>query len=303
MFCGECGRSVASAATPRAAPAPTATPVHEGAELVEPRSSVRDEARILPELEPEPEPVPELALEPVAEPEPEPEVEPEPEPEVAREPEPEPANDVAPELQPEPDDTPSQSAPPESCAQCGTRLDSADIFCPECGFVRQSAANRPRDTVALDPFPWGTPAGAPLPAPAVEISENQGDSARVQYDDIDDTRIVDRSRSGERFVLQFSTGESVSVTSAGLLGRNPMPEPGEYFDALVAISDPGKSVSKTHLEFGQDGGAFWISDRYSGNGTVVREPDAQPRRCEPGKRYRIVRGTRVDIGEQFFVVS
>jgi len=295
MFCGECGRSVASAATPRAAPAPTATPVHEGAELVEPGSSVRDEARILPEPEPEPEPVPELALEPVAEPEPEPE--------VAREPEPEPANDVAPELQPEPDDTPSQSAPPESCAQCGTRLDTADIFCPECGFVRQSAANRPRDTVALDPFPWGTPAGAPLPAPAVEISENQGDSARVQYDDIDDTRIVDRSRSGERFVLQFSTGESVSVTSAGLLGRNPMPEPGEYFEALVAISDPGKSVSKTHLEFGQDGGAFWISDRYSGNGTVVREPDAQPRRCEPGKRYRIVRGTRVDIGEQFFVVS
>ena len=295
MFCGECGRSVASAATPRAAPAPTATPVHEGAELVEPRSSVRDEARILPELEPEPEPVPELALEPVAEPEPEPE--------VAREPEPEPANDVAPELQPEPDDTPSQGAPPESCAQCGTRLDTADIFCPECGFVRQSAANRPRDTVALDPFPWGTPAGAPLPAPAVEISENLGNSARVQYDDIDDTRIVDRSRSGERFVLQFSTGESVSVTSAGLLGRNPMPEPGEYFEALVAISDPGKSVSKTHLEFGQDGGAFWISDRYSGNGTVVREPDAQPRRCEPGKRYRIVRGTRVDIGEQFFVVS
>ena len=114
---------------------------------------------------------------------------------------------------------------------------------------------------------------------------------------------MDRSRSGERFVLQFSTGESVSVTSAGLLGRNPMPEPGEYFEALVAISDPGKSVSKTHLEFGQDGGAFWISDRYSGNGTVVREPDAQPRRCEPGKRYRIVRGTRVDIGEQFFVVS
>lgn len=303
MFCGECGRSVASAATPRAAPAPTATPVHEGAELVEPGSSVRDEARILPGPEPEPEPVPELALEPVAEPEPEPEVEPEPEPEVAREPEPEPANDVAPELQPEPDDTPSQSAPPEACAQCGTRLDTADIFCPECGFVRQSAANRPRDTVALDPFPWGTPAGAPLPAPAVEISENQGDSARVQYDDIDDTRIVDRSRSGERFVLQFSTGESVSVTSAGLLGRNPMPEPGEYFEALVAISDPGKSVSKTHLEFGQDGGAFWISDRYSGNGTVVREPDAQPRRCEPGKRYRIVRGTRVDIGEQFFVVS
>jgi predicted component of type VI protein secretion system len=62
-------------------------------------------------------------------------------------------------------------------------------------------------------------------------------------------------------------------------------------------------VSKTHLEFGQAAGKFWISDRYSGNGTVVREPDSTPKRCDPGKRYRIARGTRVTIGEQFFVVS
>jgi predicted component of type VI protein secretion system len=93
------------------------------------------------------------------------------------------------------------------------------------------------------------------------------------------------------------------VTGTGLLGRNPLPEPGEYFDAMIAISDPGKSVSKSHLEFGQDAGAFWVSDRFSGNGTVVREPDSPPKRCDAGKRYRIARGTRVDIGEQFFIVS
>jgi hypothetical protein len=108
---------------------------------------------------------------------------------------------------------------------------------------------------------------------------------------------------GERFVLQFSTGESVSVAGTGLLGRNPQAEPGEYFDSIVAISDPGRSVSKTHLEFGQDGGTFWVSDRFSGNGTVMREPDQQPRRCEAGKLYRVVRGTRIEIGEQFFIVS
>ena len=117
------------------------------------------------------------------------------------------------------------------------------------------------------------------------------------------TRIVDRGPRGERFVLQFSTGESVSVSGTGLIGRNPVAEPGEYFDAFVTIVDPGKSVSKTHLEFGQDGGFFWISDRFSGNGTVVREPESQPKRCDAGKRYRIVRGTRVEIGEQFFIVS
>ena len=307
MFCGECGRSVASATTAKTTPAPTAASVQEGAALVEPAPSVRGEAGILPEPEPEPEPAAEVEVEAEVEPQvesvPEPEPEPEPVLDVAHQPEPEPEPEPEPSRSVVVDPVPPSRAQHESCAQCGTQLDASDIFCPECGFVRQSAANRPRDTVALDPFPWGTPIESAPVAPAAEVSASRGTSASAAYDDIDDTRIVDRSRRGERFVLQFSTGESVSVTSAGLLGRNPMPEPGEYFDALVAISDPGKSVSKTHLEFGQDGGAFWISDRYSGNGTVVREPDAQPRRCEPGKRYRIVRGTRVDIGEQFFVVS
>ncbi len=121
--------------------------------------------------------------------------------------------------------------------------------------------------------------------------------------DVEETRIVGRNSGGDRFVLQFSTGESVTVFGTGMVGRHPLAEPGEYFDTFVTIVDPGKSVSKTHLEFGQSGGSFWVSDRYSGNGTVVREPDSVPKRCEPGKRYRIVRGTRVEIGEQFFIVS
>jgi predicted component of type VI protein secretion system len=104
-------------------------------------------------------------------------------------------------------------------------------------------------------------------------------------------------------VLQFSTGESVTIFGTGLIGRNPVAEPSEYFDQLIPIVDPGKSVSKTHLEFGQTEGSFWVSDRYSGNGTSVREPEADARRCEPGRRYPLARGTRVTMGEQFFVVS
>jgi hypothetical protein len=144
----------------------------------------------------------------------------------------------------------------------------------------------------FDPFPWGErPAANPVP------------DAEAGDDDFEQTLIVPRRDSGERFVLQFSTGESVTVSGSGLVGRNPMPQPGEFFDYLVSISDPGKSVSKTHLEFGQDAGAFWVSDRFSGNGSVVREPGMPPKRLGAGKRFRIVRGSRVDIGEQFFVVS
>ena len=138
-----------------------------------------------------------------------------------------------------------------------------------------------------DPFPWG----------------DRGSDVFLDSDEIEQTLIVPRRETGQRFVLQFSTGESVTVHGSGLLGRNPTPQPTEYFDQLVSIIDPGKSVSKTHLEFGQEAGAFWVSDRFSGNGSVVREPESAPRRLVAGKRYRIVRGTRVDIGEQFFVVS
>lgn len=138
-----------------------------------------------------------------------------------------------------------------------------------------------------DPFPWG----------------DRGSAIFTDSDELEQTLIVPRRDTGERFVLQFSTGESVTVFGSGLLGRNPTPQPTEYFDQLVSISDPGKSVSKTHLEFGQEAGSFWVSDRFSGNGSAVREPESSPRRLVAGKRYRVVRGTRVDIGEQFFVVS
>ncbi len=195
-----------------------------------------------------------------------------------------------------------QTAATEHCSQCGAVLASTDIFCGECGFVRVLPSRASTDTAVLDPFPWGAPDGAP-PAPPEPPAPPAASTDVEDVDDVEATRIVGHEPRGERFVLQFSTGESVTVSGTGLLGRNPVAEPGEYFDTIVRIADPGKSVSKTHLEFGQDAAMFWISDRFSGNGTVFREPDSAPRRCDPGKRYRIARGTRVDIGEQFFIVS
>ena len=106
-----------------------------------------------------------------------------------------------------------------------------------------------------------------------------------------------------RFVLQFSTGENVVVTGTGIVGRSPSAEPGEFVDHLVTIVDVAKSVSKAHLEFGADADGFWVCDRFSTNGTVVRTAGGDATRCVPGRRYHLARGTRVEIGDQFFVVS
>ena len=105
------------------------------------------------------------------------------------------------------------------------------------------------------------------------------------------------------FVLQFSTGESLTTAGTGLIGRNPQAEPGESFDHLVRLRDPSRSVSKTHVEFGQDAGEFWVQDRFSGNGTLIRDPQGNTVRCKPERRYRVLRGSRIEIGEQFFLTA
>jgi hypothetical protein len=232
------------------------------------------------------------------------------------------------------------SAPHASatCPQCGTAVEADEVFCGECGFVLRSvppapptAEPPPVDHVPVDPdsdagateaadAAAGVSSHVPdmsatgvLPAwdPSLELIAESlprpdpvlGEVRRSPVEDLEATRLSVDPSAGERFVLQFSTGENVTITGAGLVGRNPSAQPGEFVDQLVTVFDPSKSVSKTHLEFGQESGRFWVSDRFSTNGSVVRQPDEEPRRCEPGKRYFIARGTRIDIGEQFFVVS
>ncbi|MGX5697028.1 hypothetical protein ACWKWP_12580 [Agromyces soli] len=120
----------------------------------------------------------------------------------------------------------------------------------------------------------------------------------------EDAPVVPGATGGsERFRLRFSSGETRIVFGSGLIGRKPLPQPGERFDHLVQIADRTLSVSKTHLEFGSHEGVLWISDRFSGNGTVVRRPDDGALRCEPGRRYLVPRGSTVEIAQQSFAVD
>jgi hypothetical protein len=160
-----------------------------------------------------------------------------------------------------------------------------------------------------DPCGSDTSIVQPLPAEAVRSEERHrpalvgrfpGEPAPARpLDPIEDAPIADPAL----FSLSFSTGGTVGVTGTGLVGRRPITQPGESVDQIIAIDDPARSVSKTHLEFGIEGGELWICDRYSGNGTVAHPLGGPARQCEPGRRYRVTRGTRVDIGDQWFDVS
>ncbi|MEO8529438.1 MAG: zinc-ribbon domain-containing protein, partial [Pseudolysinimonas sp.] len=198
------------------------------------------------------------------------------------------------------------------CPQCGEPISDEDVFCGECGFVLKltpppGVASEP--TALVEPAVTATPVvettarvepevideadvesepepddgGPRRSVPPIAPSKKSlrkvpdpfpwGGGTREGSSDLEPTRVSAPRSLEERFVLQFSTGESITALGAGLVGRNPSSQPGEFVDQLVSIFDAGKSVSKTHLEFGQDGGRFWVSDRYSTNGSTVRQPD------------------------------
>lgn len=192
------------------------------------------------------------------------------------------------------------------CRVCGAEIVAGSLFCGQCGSsvtastVRRAevADFRPSDTSVVDRLPRPAVAGR-FPRPGAEGDGLPATEAMPAVP-LDQAPPVPPVRP---YTLSFSTGESVEVVGGGLIGRRPITQPGERVDQLVVVSDPTRSVSKTHLEFGLEGGELWICDRYSGNGTVARPLGGVARQCEAGRRYRVTRGTRVDIGDQWFDVS
>ncbi|MET0784066.1 MAG: hypothetical protein ABWX76_08635 [Leifsonia flava] len=223
-----------------------------------------------------------------------------------------------------------------NCLICGAVLPPGAMFCGDCGSSTTATPRsrtrpdpRPGDTTIIEPLrPRGAapdavvgPPVAPVPlpvpadsafapgAPASADGADAGSAASVPPTPsagADDPAPVDPAPADPppaTFVLVFSTGEQWAVSGTGLIGRRPLPQPTEYHDEIIAVADRGLSVSKTHLEFGQHDGELWVSDRFSGNGTIIRRPREAPMRCDPGRRYLVPRGSRVDIGEQHFTVA
>jgi len=228
-----------------------------------------------------------------------------------------------------------------NCRICGAELPADAMFCGECGSStsatpesRRRPDPRPGDTTRVDRLPRASqrnsgvisvpvdgfraaepivdPPSADPRAMGAAVSEVGAASAVASAADAGEVPVVGGAPlvgglavepARPQFSLRFSTGETRTVFGSGLIGRKPMPQPGERFDHLVQIADHTLSVSKTHLEFGEHEGGLWVADRFSSNGTVVRRPDDGALRCEPGRRYLVPRGSRIEMAEQYFSVD
>lgn len=94
--------------------------------------------------------------------------------------------------------------------------------------------------------------------------------------------------------LQLSDGRVVTVTRSLLVGRNPG---GDDDSQVIRVDDPGRSVSKTHLQVGLDVAGVWVADRGSTNGTLVTLADGAQIVCGPGQHVRLPDGATVSFGD------
>lgn len=211
------------------------------------------------------------------------------------------------------------------CEVCQSALPEGALFCGECGssIARTQAIPVVKEVPVIEEPPQESPTPAELPSAESFTTTSSPETTstnivqQVEAVDLSElfeappARVVEAPRfatenelaSMVSFTITLGTGDSVEITRSGLLGRMPTPAEGEEFEHLIVVSDPGRSVSKTHLEFGVEGNELWIADRKSGNGTIIREPGVVPRRAQPGTHYPVGRGTKVDFGDLHLTIS
>ncbi|KEP75470.1 hypothetical protein HR12_32535 [Microbacterium sp. SUBG005] len=106
-----------------------------------------------------------------------------------------------------------------------------------------------------------------------------------------------------QLLVVFDTGqrEQIDLPAAVNFGRAPVAtEPG---DVLIAVDDPDRLISKTHLRLEHDGETAWVVDTGSTNGSELIDDDGAVHPLQPGARTLLEDGTRVRLSERVFTLS
>lgn len=100
--------------------------------------------------------------------------------------------------------------------------------------------------------------------------------------------------------IKLDDGRDFQLDRNVLVGRNPVGQTGEQQSQVLAIADPGRSISKTHLHLLTDGAGIWVTDRNSTNGSAVTTPDGQRTPLQPGVPAFVSPGSTVHFGDRSF---
>jgi uncharacterized RDD family membrane protein YckC len=171
------------------------------------------------------------------------------------------------------------------------------------------------------PPPSGVISGAPgdLPTSAEPlIASVPWETARPDLTELHDVEqgpvqaeIDERTRAVKRMTpipapigwsFVADDGQSFEVLGLTIVGRDPAPGAGDDGAVLRPISDPAKSLSKTHAAFGLDEDAVWVEDRNSTNGVSITR-DGVVTELAAGIRTGLVAGDRLMLGDWAIVLG
>ena len=100
-------------------------------------------------------------------------------------------------------------------------------------------------------------------------------------------------------------GIALPVTLDGVLflGRNPAATPEFPGARVLAVTDPRKSISKTHALLEVDAGQLWVHDLDSTNGVWVVPAGQDAIEVVPGTRAAVPAGADLELGDVIIQVE
>jgi len=198
-----------------------------------------------------------------------------------------------------------------TCDVCGDTLPEGAYFCGECGasvpeFGAPIETSARRVAAPERLMSDGNPPAVNDPVTDLEDSPAEltaAESVAIPTVSIEPLLAEVTAAVVNPFTLVFSTGERAQILGRGLIGRMPVAPANETCDHLIVVSDPSKTVSKTHLRVEALAEGLMVSDLDSANGTVVSMPGIAAERLAPHERVILMSGATVAIGDQSFTIQ
>ena len=176
------------------------------------------------------------------------------------------------------------------------------------------SASSPPARTPSQTMPYGAPASFAPPAADAPASQSvpvsppvpvQGGQYQVD-DDVERTQVRPGSGGPAPVAvlrIRLDDGRDFQLDRSVLVGRNPVGQAGEQHAQLLAVDDPGRSISKTHLHLLTDGAGIWVTDRNSTNGSAVTTPNGARTPLAPGVPTFVTPGSSVHFGDRTFYLG
>lgn len=210
---------------------------------------------------------------------------------------------AAPEVELEPE-VPGEFAPTRGRARPAVLASGVDMTPVLVGGPPAAAEYAPNYGARLrsgpDPTAFAVP-NAPIIEPPVRMEREAVDRTVAPLPPAVPAGPESEAITSSAVVLEFDTGERVTITGTALVGRDPEQIDGQRVDHLVPLLDNTRTVSKSHVRIALVAGNLLIEDFHSTNGSAIEYSGARLP-LVPGTPVPAPLGSTVHMGSRTFRV-